>query len=76
MALLPEWLDSFEPGKNDFKFVKFEVNELKPFLHWKSRTWTFYPARITRSVGSHLVRPGLSGPDFLEVPGSEAALLA
>lgn len=39
--LLPEWVDRFSEGKNDFSFKRFEVNDLQPFLHWKSRVWAF-----------------------------------
>jgi hypothetical protein len=37
--LLPKWIDDFKAGENDFRFVKFEVNELQPFLRWKNKTW-------------------------------------
>ena len=45
--LLPEWIDSFQADKNDFKIVKFELSGLKPFLHWKTNTWTFNGSQPT-----------------------------
>ncbi len=38
--LVPKWIDSFTTGKNDFRYKRFEVSELEPFLRWKSRVWT------------------------------------
>ncbi|MEJ0103456.1 MAG: hypothetical protein WDO19_13270 [Bacteroidota bacterium] len=37
--LLPEWIDDFKAGDNDFHFVKFETGNLQPFLQWKNKTW-------------------------------------
>ena len=37
--LLPEWLDNFTKGENDFQFVSYEINELKPFVNWKAGSW-------------------------------------
>ena len=35
--LLPEWLDNFTKGENDFQFVSYEISELKPFMSiWKA----------------------------------------
>ncbi|MEP7376941.1 MAG: alpha-galactosidase [Chitinophagaceae bacterium] len=36
--LLPEWLDRFTKGENDFQFINYEINELKPFVNWSART--------------------------------------
>ena len=36
--LLPEWLDNFTKGENDFQFVNYEINELKPIVNWSART--------------------------------------
>ncbi len=37
--LLPEWVDNFTTDKNDFQFVKYEVEDLKPFIQWKAKGW-------------------------------------
>jgi len=37
--LLPEWLENFTKGENDFQFVSYEINELKPFIAWKAGNW-------------------------------------
>ncbi len=37
--LLPEWLDRFTKGENDFQFVNYEISGLKPFINWKAGTW-------------------------------------
>ena len=36
--LLPEWLDNFTKGENDFQFINYEISELKPFVNWSGRT--------------------------------------
>jgi hypothetical protein len=52
--LLPEWVDNFKAGENDFRFVKFETGNLPPFLHWKSSTWTFNKNQPTGKVISFI----------------------
>jgi len=37
--LLPEWIDNFRAGKNDFQFKRFEIKALMPRLNWKSKFW-------------------------------------
>lgn len=37
--LLPEWVDKFTKNENDFQFVKYEINELKPLVNWKVGDW-------------------------------------
>ncbi|MFN8254486.1 MAG: hypothetical protein U0W24_02275 [Bacteroidales bacterium] len=39
--LLPDWLDKFTKGEQDFIFAGLSVSELKPFLKWKCNTWIF-----------------------------------
>ncbi len=38
--LLPEWLDKFTAGKEDFVYQNYTVSALKPFINWQSHTWT------------------------------------
>ncbi|MEZ2335581.1 alpha-galactosidase [Mucilaginibacter sp. RCC_168] len=37
--LLPEWIDHFSAGKNDFQFKRFEIKVLVSRLNWKSKFW-------------------------------------
>jgi len=37
--LRPEWLDTFLKREDDFQFVSYEINELKPFVNWKPAGW-------------------------------------
>jgi hypothetical protein len=37
--LLPEWLDNFTVGEEDFIFKDYEITEIKPFINWKLKTW-------------------------------------
>jgi hypothetical protein len=32
--LLPEWLDSFSRGEQDFQFLRYEVTPIRPFVNW------------------------------------------
>src|SRR5688572_18644717 len=45
--LIPSWVDEFTPGPNDFRFVDFSVAPIKPFLNWKSKTWTVNTKQAT-----------------------------
>jgi len=38
--LLPDWVDELKAGQNDFRFIKYEISEIKPSLNWKCNTWT------------------------------------
>jgi len=37
--LLPEWIDNFSAGKNDFQLKRFEIKALVPGLNWRSKFW-------------------------------------
>lgn len=37
--LLPDWVDGFEVGKNDFQYVEYKVTELIHFVNWKPNSW-------------------------------------
>lgn len=37
--LLPEWLDNFTKGENDFQYSGYETSELRPFINWKPGNW-------------------------------------
>ena len=61
--LLPEWLENFTKGENDFQFVSYEINELKPFINWKAGNWWAsnkkHPAGKVISFGYRNNQPGL-----------------
>lgn len=63
--LLPAWIDNFKAGENDFRFVKFEVNDLSPFLKWKSKTWTFNSYQPKGKIISFLYQSNV--PDLKSV---------
>ncbi len=52
--LMPSWVDSLIPDKNDFQFISYEVKELPPFLHWKPGTWAFNKQQPTGKLLSFL----------------------
>ncbi|HWB24855.1 MAG TPA: hypothetical protein VG738_05215 [Chitinophagaceae bacterium] len=37
--LLPEWVDGFTAGANDFIFRSFSVSPIQPFIQWKPTMW-------------------------------------
>lgn len=37
--LLPEWVDKFTVGKDDFVVTGHSVSEIKPFVNWKANSW-------------------------------------
>lgn len=37
--LLPEWVDKFTVGKDDFVAAGHSVSEIKPFVNWKANSW-------------------------------------
>jgi hypothetical protein len=41
--LLPEWLDVFQKGEQDFQYQSYTVQELTPYLQWKPKTWVGNP---------------------------------
>jgi hypothetical protein len=57
--LLPEWIDNFSAGKNDFQLKRFEIKALVPRLNWKSKFWA-----------SNHQQPGGQQIDFYYQPGS------
>jgi hypothetical protein len=66
--LLPEWVDSFSKGENDFQFVNFEINELKPFVNWQARDWWTYNKKHPQGkILSFLYKSNLLPLNGLEV---------
>ncbi|MDX2070271.1 MAG: alpha-galactosidase [Haliscomenobacter sp.] len=62
--LLPEWLDNFSANPQDFQYQTYEIQDLKPFLNWRSATWTGNPQQAKGKVLSLTFRhasPALVG---------------
>ncbi|QMW03572.1 alpha-galactosidase [Spirosoma foliorum] len=38
--LREEWLDGLTANPSDFQFKTFSISPIKPYVNWKSRTWT------------------------------------
>ena len=51
--LLPQWVDGFEVGENDFQFIDYKVTELSPFVNWKPNTWHPNSHRSKKSKQYH-----------------------
>lgn len=48
--VLPEWIDDFKAGENDFRYISHTVTDLKPFLNRKTKAWTFNKKQPTGKV--------------------------
>lgn len=62
--LLPEWLEGFKAGANDFQYQSYTIGDLQPYLKWKAATWTGNPAQAKGKVLSLVFKhtaPALSG---------------
>lgn len=62
--LLPEWLEGFKAGANDFQYQSYTIGDLQPYLKWKAATWTGNPAQAKGKVLSLVFQhpsPALSG---------------
>jgi hypothetical protein len=43
--LLPEWIDKYSKGENDFQFTSYEITELLPFIKWSGITASGSPGK-------------------------------
>jgi hypothetical protein len=50
--LLPEWIDSFTGNENDFQFINYSVEEIKPFINFKQNMWAM---NSKKPEGEHLI---------------------
>jgi hypothetical protein len=55
--LLPEWINNFKPGPDDFRFVKFTVGEIIPFVNWKPSGWAMNKNQPTGKILSMIFEP-------------------
>ena len=58
--LLPEWIKNMRSGPDDFTAVRHTVEELKPFINWKRKTWASTDKQAT---GKQLVFDYVSGAE-------------
>lgn len=50
--LLPEWVDSFKPGSQAFRYTNYTITDLVPFIAWKPVGWR--PAAAKSATGKEL----------------------
>ena len=50
--LLPEWVDSFSNNENDFQYINYTVEEIKPFINFKQTMWG---SNKKLPTGKHLI---------------------
>ncbi len=61
--LVPDWLDGFTAGTDDFKCVSFMHSAINPFINWKTSFWT---ANKKQASGKHLAFKYRSSLDLLK----------
>ncbi|MEP6737903.1 MAG: alpha-galactosidase [Chryseolinea sp.] len=65
--LLPEWLDKFKAGENDFEFKSFSVSPISPLLKWKPKTWGYNKKQATGKMLSFVFASPLKELSGLDV---------
>jgi len=50
--LLPEWVDNFTNSENDFQYINYSIEEIKPFINFKQTMWAMNKQKPT---GKHLI---------------------
>ena len=63
--LLPEWLDNFFAGENDFKLVRYEIAPIEPFVKWKPSRWAMNKNQPTGKMLSFIYHS--SFPDIKNI---------
>ncbi len=41
------WEEKLSAGKEDFRFVRYQIQDMKPFLAWTRKTWATNPLQAT-----------------------------
>jgi hypothetical protein len=59
--LLPEWVDNFKTSENDFQFVKYDVQDIQPFIQWKQKGWAMNKNQPTGKMLSFVFQSSLPG---------------
>jgi len=65
--LLPEWLDSFTAGANDFQFLRFETGSIQPFIKWKPSGWAMNKNQPTGKRISFICQSAVSSIKDIQV---------
>src|SRR5436190_114584 len=50
--LLPEWVDSFSNNENDFQYINYSIEDIKPFINFKQTMWA---TNSQQPTGKHLI---------------------
>lgn len=50
--LLPEWVDSFTNNENDFQYINYSIEDIKPFINFKQNMWAM---NRQQPDGKHLI---------------------
>jgi hypothetical protein len=50
--LLPEWVDGFTASENDFQYINYSSEEIKPFINFKQMMWA---SNNKQPTGKHLI---------------------
>jgi hypothetical protein len=56
--LLPEWVDQYKAGQNDFHFLSYEVKNIEPRIRWKATTWAMNKQHPAGKLLSFKYAPG------------------
>ncbi len=65
--LLPEWVDDLKISDSSFQFISYEVNDIKPYLQWRTDMWTANTNRPTGKMISFKYRSKLEKLKSLDV---------
>ena len=65
--LLPQWLDGFKTSDSAFHYVKYTVNEIKPYLNWKTNMWTGNKKNATGKTINFQFKSSLPALEGLDV---------
>ncbi|HVM87868.1 MAG TPA: hypothetical protein VMT76_06740 [Puia sp.] len=57
--LLPEWVNQFSNDTNDFQFIKYEIENIKPFIQWKPIGWAMNKNQPTGKMLSFIFQSSL-----------------
>jgi len=56
--LLPAWLDDFTAHDSDFRFVSYEINNLRPYVNWQPKGWAMNKEQASGKTLSFTYKAG------------------
>lgn len=65
--LLPEWVDKLQKSDSAFHYVDFKVEDVKPYLKWKTSMWTGNKNQATGKTITFHYKSSLSALQGIEV---------